>query len=302
MTATGLIASPRWPNVQDGIVYFPGLSFQFLFGEIERIGPGFDMDLNSAEDFAFQQGYFVCTADVPVSGCSSPFYVTPSGSNSIIVQQFGQATILPFGALIGDSTPTNSTWSNLSRTATVAAYYISPRFDTNALVGPLPDAGIGYLGVRIDAQDGPHYGWIRLQSAPFVGVVDWAYNTHPNVPILAGAIGSQSDSLQFRATFHGPNHRLPHPFGTFILTGNSLRCELTLAGLFSSADVVRAGLSRAHVKSIANLGEPLAQRADFTSFFGNVTLSDSQIVELLRGGLYVSIDQGAVMGRISLVK
>lgn len=45
-----------------------------------------------------------------------------------------------------------------------------------------------YLGVRFQAADGTHYGWMRLEL-PYVGinggyVREWAYETRPDTPIL----------------------------------------------------------------------------------------------------------------------
>ena len=54
-------------------------------------------------------------------------------------------------------------------------------------------------------------------------------------------------------------------------------------------------------------GPPLAQRLDvtgqgYTAFFRDVTLSHRQVVQLLHGADYVSIDDGAVIGQIILLK
>ena len=48
-----------------------------------------------------------------------------------------------------------------------------------------------YMGVRFQAADGTHYGWMFL-DLPFVGINggyirEWAYETRPNTPIKAGA-------------------------------------------------------------------------------------------------------------------
>jgi len=294
---TGVLLSVVCVRGQDSIVYFSGPSFQFIYGEIQQIGHGFDLDGSGNQDFAFQQGYFICTADVPTSGCSSPFYVTASGSNAMLIQRFGQATILPFGARIGNPTPTNSTWSNPAQSATVATYYISQRYNNSGLAGPLADVGVGYLGVRVMGVDGWHYGWIRMKSFPAVVVIDWAYESRPNEPIQAGDIGSRGQSLQFKVDFRGSRNSTVERTGTFILTGNTLRGELTFAGSFSSADILKSA-SRGNTVSIASFGEPLAQRIDYTSFFGDMTLSYSEIKQLLRGGLYVRVEEDAALGRI----
>lgn len=286
---------------QDTIVYFSGPSLPFQYGASEPGDASLDLDRDGMPDFSFQLGYFVCTADTPTSGCSGPFYVMPLGTNAIL-KRFSQATILPFDALIDSPPPTNSTWSNPDQSATVATFYISERYRTSGLYGPLADAGVGYLGVRFYAADGLHYGWVRVRIAPFVAVADWAYEGRPNTPIRAGIIGTNGESLQFTVNFQGPNNTLPDRTGTFILTGNTLRGELTFAGSYSSADIARRAPARAIVKSIASLGRPLARRTDFTSFFGDATLSHPEIVHLLRGAVYVSIDNGAVVGQIAPLK
>ena len=289
-----------WARGQDSIVYFSGRSFQFIFGEIQLIGHGFDLDASGNTDFAFQQGWFICTADVPTSACSSPFYVTAVGSNAMLIQRFGQATILPFGAWIGNPTPTNSTWSNPAQSATVATYYFSPRYGTSALTGPLPEAGVGYLGVRVTAPDGLHYGWIRLQIAPYVGVIDWAYESRPNEPIQAGVIGFGPASRQFTLTFRGADHPPQDRFGTFILIGNTLRAELTFANSLPSADILGSP-SRGNLIHIASLGPPVTQKTDHTAFFRDVPLAPSEIKKLLHGGLYLSVE-GDILGRIIPMK
>jgi hypothetical protein len=53
-----------------------------------------------------------------------------------------------------------------------------------------------YMGVRFQASDGTHYGWMRLEL-PFVGVNggyirEWAYDTRVNAPIFAGAVPEPS--------------------------------------------------------------------------------------------------------------
>lgn len=56
-----------------------------------------------------------------------------------------------------------------------------------------------YMGVRFQASDGTHYGWMRLEL-PFVGVNggyirEWAYDTRVNATIFAGAVPEPSISV-----------------------------------------------------------------------------------------------------------
>lgn len=278
---------------QDTIVYFSEPSFRF---QAEPSEPDLWWSVGDSLAFSFRFGPFLCTADVPTSGCSAPYYVVGFGTNAIL-RRSSQAAMLPFGAWIDSLPPTNSTWSDQGQSASVATYYFSPRYNTSGMSGPLIDVGVGYLGIRFYLADGLHYGWVRLRSAPIVAVVDWAYEGRPNTPIRAGVIGSGGESLQFTVNFQGPNNTLAHA-GTFILTGASLRGELTLAGLFSSADIAGPAPARARVKPFASLGQPLARRTDFTSFLGEATLSHAEIIHLLRGADHVWVDGGVVQGRI----
>ena len=71
--------------------------------------------------------------------------------------------------------------------------------------GLLAEAGgLAFLGAQWQMTDGLHYGWVRLSSDSmphpevpdliYMGplVVDWAYETRPNTPILAGAVPEPS--------------------------------------------------------------------------------------------------------------
>ena len=63
--------------------------------------------------------------------------------------------------------------------------------------GPLAEAGgTAFLGFRLQMSDGAHYGWARLaveQSAyPSALLLDWAYETSPEVSIAAGVVPEPS--------------------------------------------------------------------------------------------------------------
>jgi hypothetical protein len=48
-----------------------------------------------------------------------------------------------------------------------------------------------YAGVEFRIGEDVHYGWIRINNFANVNagsVLDWAYETRPGVPILAGAV------------------------------------------------------------------------------------------------------------------
>ena len=276
------------------VTYSSGPSQHFFYEPAEASDGSLDLNRDGLPDFSFHLPYFLCTADVPTSACTGPYQVLPLGTNAVLSQGH-LATILGFGAQIGENSLPS--W-RLQNPAQVVTHYFSERYRSNGLFGPLAEVGVGYLGVRFYAADGVHYGWVRLRLAPFVSVVDWAYEQQPNVPICAGTIGSFSESLQFSVNFRGANGPPPGSIGSFILTGNTLRGELTLAGLFSSAHIAGPAPARAQAKPWTSLGDPLVARSNFTSFLGDTTLSEGQIRQLLRGAMYVSLDGGRAVGQI----
>ncbi len=107
----------------------------------------------------------------------------------------GWAMPLTAGYAVGSAITNGFLWYQ-----TVQTPYGSPP----ALLTACTDGGcIGYftgqnafLGVRFQASDGTHYGWMRLEL-PFVGVNggyirEWAYDTGVDAPILDGAIPEPS--------------------------------------------------------------------------------------------------------------
>ena len=278
------------------IFYSSGPSQTFHYEPSEISEGSLDLNKDGAPDFSFHLPYFLCTTDVPTSACNGPYIAVPLGTNAVLSQSAGlAATLLSFGNQVGGSSPGSSWRTNYSL---VANHYISERYRTNVVLGPLAEVGVGYLGVRFYAADGLHYGWVRLRLAPFISVVDWAYEGRPNLPICAGMIGSKTDSMQFRVNFGTQYGIASGNSGTFILTGNTLRGELTLAGGFSSATIAGPAPPHARGKPLGDLGDPLVARTNFTSFLGDIALSEGEIKRLLRDVLYVSVDGGILTGRI----
>lgn len=291
---------------QASIVYFSGPAFTFQSVENEPPASALDLDQDGSVDFIFQFGYFICTADVPTSGCSAPFYVMPSGTNAML-SRFSQATVLPSGASIGQAAPTNAAWTRPDQVATVESYFISQRYATRGYAGALTDKGVGYLGVRFYAADGLHYGWVRVvRAGPDFGptVVDWAYETRTDTAVAAGLVDSNSGSRQFVVDFQQANGPADEPggIGSLILTGSRLRCEITLAGAFGSAELDRVGPARSHSRPLASLGPPLVVKTNYTAFFRDVPFSKGDLTHLVRGGVEVTIDGGVLTGRISELK
>jgi len=291
------LLAPAAVSAQNTIVYVNGPSFP-LPTLYEGNGASLDLNDDGIPDFSCVLGYFVCTADIPTSACSAQFYFTAESTNSLLHQQ-GRATILRWGDPVANMTPTNAAWSNPDPNTWLASYFFSPRNGTQGYGGPLAGAGVGYLGVRFIAADGLHYGWVRVRmptgSDPSPVIVDWAYETRPATAIRAGVINSSGESVQFTVAF--PNGG----FGSLILNGDQLRSQLTLDGQFTSAKLVGRLPAHSKRKPIADLGQPLVSRTNYTSFFREVTLTRGEIKQLLSGASYISIDGGEVLGRISVL-
>ena len=172
--------------------------------------------------------------------------------------------------------------------------------------GPLGDEGIGYIGIGFQARDGWHYGWIRarLPMTSSAGaetnmvIVDWAYESRPQVAIEAGMTGSRDGSSQFVLQFanrpqSGPAFPVPG-YGSFILTGQTLRYELKIADP-SLADI--CAVNRWQNQPVAHLKQPFTAVLPPT-YFGEVELSPPQRAQLLRGDFIVTDTGGTIIGRI----
>lgn len=288
------------------IVYSPGpatpsQSWFFSFGW------NVDLDSDGVADFAFPVSPTLSTMDYPSSFSSTPFYAGAAGTNELLVSGY-YSSVQSFGTWVGGEPPPGADWSTPGSVALLTDQWWSlyGRDIGGQLVyfgwsGPLAVSGTGYQGVRFYQADGLHYGWIRVVLGLIV--VDWAYETCPDKPIRAGDIDSARESVQFTVEFLTPHPRPRHPAqvvgtGSLILTGNTLRGELSLAGQFSSAQILDPNHRRATDRLVSDFGPPLVSTSDHTAFFQDATLTRSQVNQLLHGAYYVSIDDGALAARI----
>ena len=181
---------------QAGIAYLNGPAFQLPGAE--GFTSGVDFDGNGTLDVTFSAGAMLCTADIPVSGCSQPYYVSANGTNALLWQG-GQILVMPAGNLIGNFVASNTVWGDPGQGGILTIFNSSPRFGSSGWTPPLQTLTNGYLGIRFYLADGGHYGWIHArlpdQSLGTNGfpnefspvVVDWAYETRVDTAILAGA-------------------------------------------------------------------------------------------------------------------
>jgi hypothetical protein len=102
---------------------------------------------------------------------------------------------LPDETTIGESLPVGITWVDQDTPG-------HPVPGSSSVSGCTSSGCIGlfqgvnaYMGVRLVMGDGLHYGWVRMDSTAFSGggvILDWAYETRPGIPILAGAVPEPS--------------------------------------------------------------------------------------------------------------
>ncbi len=61
-----------------------------------------------------------------------------------------------------------------------------------------------YMGFELQMPDGPHYGWAKLWVSDrpnfAAGLIGWAWETEPNIPIIAGAVPEPASSLLIAVT------------------------------------------------------------------------------------------------------
>jgi hypothetical protein len=166
------------------------------------IGPGnpftktFDFDGNGTTDLEFLAG-------VDVFG----FYVlAPPTTRIVHVSLFGVLPMYPgeeIGSILGQTSNPRASlfsadpvWTHLTGPARLSFIFSG---DGNQIGGPWHpfDDAFGedaFLGFEFQAEDGTHYGWIRIHEFAGVGGFfrEYAYNDIPGASILAGQIPEPS--------------------------------------------------------------------------------------------------------------
>ena len=181
----------------------------FAGRSLDRSGVDFDGD--GTDEFSFS-GTYQSTGGNP-DFHTDTYFVGPAG-HSALAFDGGSIRLVNPGTPIGSSL--SSVWGGASDVFSVLTIFnVSPTPLPDPAnpggpvwpqyAGPLADAGgLAYLAARWQLADGLHYGWIRLSSQGmahpdnpyliYLGplVADWAYNTVPGEPILAGAVPEPS--------------------------------------------------------------------------------------------------------------
>src|SRR3974390_281 len=173
---------------QSTIAYTDGPAFEIPYSPI-LVGALLDLNHDTAPELNFYQRGSIYLLYNAGSFCTTPFFVTSLGTNSLLTQG-SDAWVLSGGQWIGPIAPSNSVWSVGGEMTLLTWWYDVPSGNSGAY-GPLHDLNDGYLGVRFWEEDGPHYGWGHVREPAVLtleaAVLDWAYETVPGVPIMAGA-------------------------------------------------------------------------------------------------------------------
>jgi hypothetical protein len=124
--------------------------------------------------------------------------IVPTGSNRVLSWVVPPPDLdrlaypVPEGSMIGpDSARDSLTWMDASAPTRGAAILACTTLGCIGFWSGLT----GYAGVEFRTGSDIHYGWVRLQNftdAPYGNILDWAYETRPGVPILAGAVPEPS--------------------------------------------------------------------------------------------------------------
>jgi hypothetical protein len=116
--------------------------------------------------------------------------VISQGTNEVVLGSGGFAAALNAGDLISSA-------DTLGSGTKVMASYKFKLSSLQSSSGPWRGVNDKYLGLYFDIPgDGFHFGWARLNmkgdKSAEATLVDWAYETIPNNPIIAGAVPEPS--------------------------------------------------------------------------------------------------------------
>ena len=155
----------------------------------------YQVDLD--QDFTFD--YTVRFDGASGNNQLKPFIDARSAGNAnawVLSKPNGGAPLTLFGTNI------DSTYAGNFPTNKVG--YLYEQYDNNTVVGDWPSTADteGYVGVAItDGVTSTNYGWVHLiykaasTTTKTLVVVDYAYETTPNTPIIAGAITTPAEPL-----------------------------------------------------------------------------------------------------------
>lgn len=163
-----------------------------------------DLDSNSEIDFGFLRGYALFTTLTYYGSPGANFtrtvqwvggYISGNiiaGSNESFSEPYGGSfsRYYPYALGISESIPGDLSFQNWGYQRMGFKSFINDGIPWNEGGNWFPEQTDKYLGVRfVDSDDNNHFGWIRcsvLDSADVLIIKDFAYESEPDKPIMAG--------------------------------------------------------------------------------------------------------------------
>jgi len=156
-------------------------------------------------------GAVVNSQDIDLNGDGSPDFrllsdgtevdLVPLANNALVAVPELPPDLGSFVAALNQGTPVSSSLDPVliwygANTDPFGSALIVACVDLGCL-GNFQNGTDAYAGVRLDAAGTLRYGWIHIQSfgLNFGQISEWAYETGPNSPILAGAVPEPSTFL-----------------------------------------------------------------------------------------------------------
>src|SRR5262249_7790582 len=140
-------------------------------------------------------------------------------------------------------------------------------YDASVPEGDWPaNRSVGILGIRFTGPDDMfHYGWMLVQSAPAPGepavVLDWAYESGPDRPIIAGDTGGAGVPAVDLPPAAEPR-RSRGRSNVVQRGGTGHECDLPVASRRRAADQRRVRLRCGHTRADDRSGWSLRRRLD----------------------------------------
>jgi hypothetical protein len=198
-----------------------------------------DLDNNASYDFTLTASYSGSLA-IPVQ-YSSIVFASPLNGNAVkdtLVNTYNVPIPLPFNAVIDSNLLFHQSWQTSGNHALKSEHYNQNSGTTT--YGLWENQSDYYLGLRLLQSGQTYYGWVRLRvvvsSSPSGGyayfiVRDYAYNSIPNQPILAGqTVATGITETSFAASIHlYPNPATNHI--TIDLPKANEKVEVTIADI-----------------------------------------------------------------------
>lgn len=175
-----------WATNSPAAVVFTELSMPRLLGPemgaFETIH-SFDIDGDGDPDFNFGTSVGGGTTFFPEAGNFIAYSPDPPPNVG------GDVGPLPCGSIIGENISiidSSLMWSERSGTVVLCQ---------NVGCGGLFVGQDAYIGLRFERSDDTHFGYIHFvaeSDSPYGYIHDWAWETQPNTPIIAGSIPEPS--------------------------------------------------------------------------------------------------------------